>query len=119
VVVAVDGEDEVLGQNAFPFRPKGHKSSKVDLNCDAEALALAEIQEALSNMDEKRHREKEASTTTFIDITKQPIEFQRMEAAAKLLAEENRIMFIELRIMDPDQMVWFEKKLTIIREHDA
>jgi hypothetical protein len=33
-----------------------------------------------------------------------------MEAAAKLLADENRIMFTDFSIMDPEQRTWFKKK---------
>jgi hypothetical protein len=31
-----------------------------------------------------------------------------MEAAAKLLAKENRIMSVDLSIMDPEQRAWFD-----------
>jgi hypothetical protein len=42
-----------------------------------------------------------------------------MEAAAKLLVEENQIMFVNLSIMNLEQRTWFEKKQTIIHERDA
>jgi hypothetical protein len=80
---------------------------------------MAETQEALAKRDEKWRREKEATTATFIDLTKQAIEVQRMETTAKLLAEKNRIIFTDLSIMDLGQRAWFEKKRAIIRERDA
>jgi hypothetical protein len=44
---------------------------------------MTEIQEALTKRDEKRHQEKEATASTFIDLTKKAIEVQRMEDVAK------------------------------------
>jgi hypothetical protein len=78
----------------------------------------ADTEEALAKKDEKRRRKKEATAATFIDLTKQAIEAKKMEAAAKLLVEEKRIVFVDF-IMDLKQMTWFEKKRTIIHERDA
>jgi hypothetical protein len=72
---------------------------------------MAKTQEALAKRDEKRRREKEVTVATFMDLTKQAIVAQKMEATAKLVVEENRIMFVDLSIMDP------ERKRAII--HDA
>jgi uncharacterized membrane protein len=68
---------------------------------------MAETQEALTKRDEKRRRKKEATTATFIDLTKQAI---MVEAMAKLLVEENQIMSAGLSIMELEQRAWFEKK---------
>jgi hypothetical protein len=42
-----------------------------------------------------------------------------MEAVTKLLAEENRIMFANLIIIEPEKRAWFEKKRATICERDA
>ncbi|KAK1665539.1 hypothetical protein QYE76_053698 [Lolium multiflorum] len=73
---------------------------------------MAKTQEALAKRDVKRRQEMESIAATFIDLTKEAIEVQVMEVAAKLLAEENRIMFVEFSIMDPEQREWFEKKMS-------
>jgi hypothetical protein len=39
-----------------------------------------------------------------------------IEAEAKLLAEENRIIFTELSHVDPEQRTWVKKKQSIIRQ---
>jgi hypothetical protein len=52
-------------------------------------------------MDEKRRLEKEATCASFIDLTKRPPEIQAIEVEAKLLTEENRIMFTNLSLMNP------------------
>jgi hypothetical protein len=49
---------------------------------------MAKTQEALAKRDEKRRREKEVTAATFMDLTKQAIVAQKMEATAKLVVEE-------------------------------
>jgi hypothetical protein len=123
----IDVEEEGPTKGALPSRPRGHKATKADLKPDASALALsktlkammAEKEEALAKGDEKPRREKEVTCATFIDLTKRAMEIQAIEAEAKLLAEENRIMFADLSLMDPKQRAWFEKKRAIVRQCDA
>jgi hypothetical protein len=38
------------------------------------------------------------------------MEIQTIDAKAKLLVEENRIMLIDLSLREQEQRVWFEKK---------
>jgi hypothetical protein len=45
--------------------------------------------------------DKEATCSTFIDLTKRALKIQAIEAEAKLLAKENRIVLAELRLMEP------------------
>jgi hypothetical protein len=54
--------------------------------------------------------EKEASAVIYINLTKEAIEVQRVDAEAKCRAEDTRIMLADLSIMDNDQRTWFEKK---------
>jgi hypothetical protein len=64
---------------------------------------MAKKEGAIAKRDEKRCQEKEAKCATFIDITKQAIEIQKIEVDTKLLEEENRILFADLSLMDPSQ----------------
>ena len=115
-------------------RPRGHKSSKLDLKCDASSTALHETLESLmdekeeanAKRDEKRRMEKEATSAIFIDLQKRVLEVEEskarsiaIEAEAKLLAEESRILMADLTIMDPANRTWFEKKQEAIRSRDA
>jgi hypothetical protein len=71
VAVAVDGEEEAPGQNDLPSRPRGHEATNTNLKREALALALSETlqkmmadtQDAMPKMDEKRRREKEKDAT--------------------------------------------------------
>jgi hypothetical protein len=114
-------------KKSLPSRRRGRKSTKVDLKRDALALTLSETldtmmaqtEEAPAKRDEKQHWEKEGVAATFIDLTKQVIDVQKLEVVAKFLAKHNRIMFADLSLMDLEQNAWFEKKRVIIRERDA
>jgi hypothetical protein len=75
----------------MPFH-LGQEATKADLKRETFALALSETlqmmtktQEALVNRDEKWHLEKEVTTVTFIDLTKQAIEVQKMKARPSCL----------------------------------
>jgi hypothetical protein len=63
-------------KNALPSLPRDHKTIKGDLKREASAVALREILQKIMT-----------TATTFIDLTKQTIKAQKMEAAAKLLSE--------------------------------
>jgi hypothetical protein len=71
---------------------------------------LAESQDAMVKPDEKKRRENEASAAIYINLTKEDIEVQRLDVAAKSRAEDNRIIFADLNTMDAGQHAWFEKK---------
>jgi hypothetical protein len=62
---------------------------------------MSEKEEANANKNQKRRREKEATCASFIDLAKRPPEIQAIEVEAKLLTEENRIMFTDLSLMNP------------------
>ncbi|KAK1686397.1 hypothetical protein QYE76_047245 [Lolium multiflorum] len=82
---------------------------------------MAKSQDAMAKRDKKKHREKEASAVIYIDLTKQAIEVQRLDAEAKSRAEDNLIMLADLNTMDANQSTWifclqFEKG-TLERSH--
>jgi hypothetical protein len=67
---------------------------------------IVEKEDALAKGDKKRHREKEATCASFIDLTKRALDIEESiartkatRADAKLLHEENRIMLPDLSIM--------------------
>jgi hypothetical protein len=66
--------------------------------------------------DKKKRRGKEASVAIYIDLTKQAIEVQRLDAEAKSRAEDKRIMLADLSNMDADKRSWFKKKRAVIRQ---
>jgi hypothetical protein len=72
-------------------------------------------EEAIVKREEKRHREKEATCVTFMNLTKH----KTWRPRTKLLTEEKRIRFADLSIMNPAKRVWFEKKRPIIFQRDA
>jgi hypothetical protein len=53
---------------------------------------MAEKEEPNSKKDEKQHQEKGVTCTNFTDLTKRALEIGTIEARAKLLAEESRII---------------------------
>jgi hypothetical protein len=68
--------------------------------------------------------EKEAISSSFIDLTKRGLDIEESSTKAtmaepKLLVEQNRIMLANLSIMAPEQKAWFETKQAIIHECDA
>jgi hypothetical protein len=83
-------------------------------------------EEAILRREEKQCWEKEAACATFIDLTKQALQVQKLatesklvDDKAKLLAEESRIMLANLSIIDADQRACFEKKHTTMLQCDA
>ncbi|KAK1616861.1 hypothetical protein QYE76_022378 [Lolium multiflorum] len=78
VAVAVNGKEEAPGQNAIPYRARGHKATKAGLKREASAVALSdtphemmtETKEAMAKRDKKRRHEKEATAATFVELTK-------------------------------------------------
>jgi hypothetical protein len=78
---------------------------------------MVETQEALSKRDGKRHMALPPSSASPHRLKRSKL---RMDATAKMLAEENRIMFADLSIMVPrlNAMVREETR-AIIRERDA
>jgi hypothetical protein len=86
VAVDLDDEEEAPGKGSLPSWPRGHKATKTDLKRDASALALIETlktmmvekEEAILRREEKRRREKEAACATFIDLTKQALQVQKL-----------------------------------------
>jgi hypothetical protein len=125
VTMTIDGEDKVPCHNAMPSHPRGHKSTKADLSREASAIALSETLKSMMAESPKR-REKETSDAIYIDLTKQAIAVQKLDAETKRLgakaksrAQEILIMFSDLSTMDADQLAWFKKKRTKIWLRDA
>jgi hypothetical protein len=78
---------------------------------------MAETQEVLAKRNEKRHWEKEVTDTTFIELTKQAIEVQRMDRGRRQVAcigEPDHVRKLEHH--GSEQIAWFDKKLSIIRQ---
>jgi hypothetical protein len=77
---------------------------------------MADSQVAQVRRDEMRHMDKKASTTIYLNFTKEPIEAQRMDIEAKRMdvvarrldvetkirAEDTKIMLADLATMDDD-----------------
>jgi hypothetical protein len=75
---------------------------------------MAEKEEALAKRDEKRHREKEMTCGSFIDLTRRDLDIEEsiarakaVEAEATKLAEENQTMLEDLSIPAPERKAWF------------
>jgi hypothetical protein len=64
---------------------------------------LATSQNAMPKRDEKKRMENEAATAICINMTKEAIEVQMLDAEAKCRTEDTRIMLADLRNMDDDQ----------------
>jgi hypothetical protein len=118
VTMTIDGEDKVPCHNAMPSHPRGHKSTKADLSREASSIALSETLKSMMAESQKRP-EKETSASIYIDLTKQAIAVQRLDAEANSRTEETQIMFADLSTMDGDQLAWFEKKRTKIWLQEA
>jgi hypothetical protein len=120
-------KEEGPNSGALPCRPRDHKATNANLKPDAFALALSETMktlmvekdEALAKRDEKRHREKEATCASFMDLRKRTLEIQAIEVEDKLIADKNRIIFADLSLMEPEQIAWFQKKQAIACQRDA
>jgi hypothetical protein len=82
--LVIDLEEEGPNNGALPSLLRDHKATKADLRQDASALAISETlkglmamkEEALAKKDEKRHRKKEATCTSFINLTNKVIEIE-------------------------------------------
>jgi hypothetical protein len=59
---------------------------------------MAEKDDALAKRDEKRHREKDTTCASFVDLRKRALEIQAIEVEAKLTTEEesNHIRQVKL-----------------------
>jgi hypothetical protein len=75
---------------------------------------MTEKEEALAKRDEKRHREKETTCGSFIDLTRRDLDIEESiarakaaEAEATKLAEENQTMLEDLSIPAPERKAWF------------
>jgi hypothetical protein len=113
--------------------PRGHKATTSDMKKDVVALALSETfkgwmadkDEAIVMIEEKKRRETEATANVFYDLTKKAIEVEEsmanakaIEAEAKLMAEEREIMLVDTTNMTEAQKAWVEKRRAIILQRD-
>jgi hypothetical protein len=71
----------------------------------------------MDKQDEKKRLEKEATAAIYINLAKEAIEVQMLDAKAKRIdvkakcrAEDTKIMLTDLSNMDDDHRTWFEKK---------
>ncbi|KAK1644416.1 hypothetical protein QYE76_062221 [Lolium multiflorum] len=111
--LVIDGEDEDSGQKALPPRPRGHKATKAGLTREASALALSqtlekimvESQAVLAKRDEKSSLEKEGSIAIYLNLTKEAIEVQRMDAEAKKADAEAKMLDAKARRMDAEAKI--------------
>jgi hypothetical protein len=130
---SVDVEEEDDDKPTLPKRPRGHKATTSDMKKDVVALALSETfkgwmadkDEAIVMIEEKKRREKEATANVFYDLTKKAIEVEEsmanakaIEAEAKLMAEEREIMLVDTTNMTEAQKAWVEKRRAIILQRD-
>jgi hypothetical protein len=128
-LATMDIEDEDGDKTTLPHRPRGHKATTSNMKRDAAALALSEIfkrwmadkEEAIAMRKEKKHREKEATTNAFFNITKKAIEVEEsmaktkeIEAVTKLMSKKREIMLVDTTNMMEGQKVWVEKRRAII-----
>jgi hypothetical protein len=81
---------------------------------------------AMAARDEKRRLEKEVATAIYHNLAKEVIEVQRLDvevkkvdAKAKLRAEDTMIMLADLSGFDDDTRAWFMKRRAEIRARDA
>jgi hypothetical protein len=90
--ILVDGDDDSHGQNALPSRSRGYNFTKANLARQASTLALSKTlekmvatsQDSMAKQDEKKRLEKEASASIYLNLTKETIEEQRLDAEAKM-----------------------------------
>jgi hypothetical protein len=101
---------------------------------------MVKKEEAITEREERRRQEKEATAKSFVDLKERALEVEEalaksklieaeakarlmdadanskvLEAEAKIMAEENRIMVTELAtITDPVQRAWIEKRQKMI-----
>jgi hypothetical protein len=88
VGVVLDGEVEAHGNNALPSQPRGHKVTKANLKRDGLTLALSETLKAMIaekeddivKREDKGRREKEATCATFVNLTKQARQVEKLDA---------------------------------------
>jgi hypothetical protein len=128
----IDLEDE--GPPSDALHKRGNEASEAVLKRYASALAfgvtlkglMAKKEDALAKGDKMRHRKKEATCASFIDLTKRALDIEESiactkatRADAKLLHEENRIMLPDLSIMAREQKARFERKKPNTHERNA
>jgi hypothetical protein len=77
---------------------------------------MIDKKEAIAKIEEKKHREKEATCNQFFDLTKKAIEVEEsmakakaIEAEAKMMAEEREIMLVDTTNMTEGQKAWGEE----------
>jgi hypothetical protein len=105
---------------------------------------MVKKEEAITEREEKRREEKEATTKSFVDLQVGALEVEEdlaksklieaefkarlmdvdakskmLEVEAKITAEENQIMLTDLAtIIDPVQRAWIEKRQKMILTHE-
>jgi hypothetical protein len=101
---------------------------------------FADKEEASAKRGERRHRDKEEQMQSFSDIQRKTLEVQQRkldlaevkerarakklelkakECEATLLAEESKIMMVDLSALDLARRAWFENKQAMIRTRDV
>jgi hypothetical protein len=112
------------GQKALPHCLRGHKATKADLAREASSLAfsqtlekiMADSQAALDKKDEKKRLEKEAATVIYLNLTKEVIEVQKMDAEAKKEDAEAKMRDAEARRVDAEAKIWAEDTRIMLAE---
>ena len=83
---------------------------------------MVKKEETIAEREERQHNEKEATAKIFVDLQLRALEVEEalvkskvLEAEAKIMAEENRIMLTDLAtITDAVQRAWIEKRQKMI-----
>jgi hypothetical protein len=85
------------------LRPPGHKGTKADIALQADSLAFQETfkelmtkkEEATAEREERRPRDKEATTKIFVDLQERYVAADEAIAKARLLEAESKTKALE------------------------
>jgi hypothetical protein len=77
---------------------------------------MADSQAALDKKDEKKRLEKEAATVIYLNLTKEVIEVQKMDAEAKKEDAEAKMRDAEARRVDAEAKIWAEDTRIMLAE---
>jgi hypothetical protein len=96
--------DDAVGDGRAK-RPVGHKAAKTDMHRQASSLAFQDTlrelmvkkEEAITEREERRHKEKEATAKSFVDLQLRALEVKVAFAKSRLIEAEAKA-----RLMDAD-----------------
>jgi hypothetical protein len=96
-------EDEGLVAAGWKRRPLGHKDTKADITRQADSLAFQETfkelmirkEEVIAEREERRRRDKDATTKSFVDLQERSVAADKAIAKARLLEAEAKTKALE------------------------